>query len=43
MRWQADNQCKINHCGSALAMESEGAKSIFSRLIATNNLRYTHF
>ena len=42
-RWQADHQCKINHRGSAPAMESEGAKTIFSRSITTNNLRYTQF
>ena len=41
--WQADHQCKTNHRGSAPAMESEGAKTIFSRSITTNNPRYTQF
>ena len=41
--WQATHKCSLNFYGSAPKMESTGAKRIFERSIATNNLRYMNF
>ena len=43
--WRADHQskCKANFCGSAPAMEPEGALRIFKRSVTNNKLRYTEY
>ena len=41
--WQATHKCSLNFYGSAPKMESTGAKRIFERSIATNNLRDMNF
>ena len=38
-----DHICKINHVGSAPAMEVSGTKKIFERSVELNQLRYTEF
>ena len=37
------NKCQINHEGSSGSMEAVGAVEIFSRSIATRQLKYTKF
>ena len=37
------NKCQINHKGSSGSMEAVGAVEIFSRSIATRQLKYTEF
>ena len=41
--WFSKHDCKINHIGSAGAMEVVGAKRIFERSIEKHNLRYTKY
>ena len=40
---KANHSCRLNHTGSAGAMEVEGAKVIFSRSPEKHNLRYTEY
>ena len=42
-KWQRTHKCKMNHSGSAAAMEITGAKAIFSRSIEKHGLRYTQY
>ena len=41
--WKVNHCCKINHKGSAAAMEPVGAVRIFQRSEMTRNLRYTKY
>ena len=41
--WKDSHTCKINHKGSASAMEVTGTKRIFERSIICNKLRYSQF
>ena len=41
--WKDSHICKINHKGSASAMEVTGTKRIFERSIIRNKLRYSQF
>ena len=38
-----ENECNINHSGSAGSMEAEGMKRIFCRSVGTHNLRYVNY
>ena len=40
MEHEAKGQCDINFTGSSPAMEAEGAVVLWSRSVATHNLRY---
>ena len=40
---KAEHKCKANYHGSAPNMEAVGAKRIFERSVAKNNLRYVEF
>ena len=38
-----ENECEINHEGSAGAMEAKGVVTCFSSSVEKYNLRYTHY
>ena len=42
-KWFATHECKLNHIGSAGAMEVSGSKRIFERSVRNRGLRYTKF
>lgn len=42
-KWQLTHNCRVNHTGSAGAMESVGAVRIFSRSEDQRHLRYTQY
>ena len=41
--WRLNHKCRLNHTGSAGAMEVTGAKEIFSRSIKKHGLRYNQY
>ncbi len=43
VKWKASHSCKVNHKGSAAAMEPVGAVRIFERSEETRSLRYTKY
>ena len=43
MNWLSTNKCLIDHEGSSVSMETEGAVRIFNNSIEKNGLRYVNY